>query len=369
MFFRFHIILFLFSVILFLSQPSDAKIKTSGANPDISLNGLFLYRAGDESSSTHHKVTNGFKVQEIELRMTSNIDAYWRGDITLAMHPHLEEGEEEEEGETHGDEAHLEYKLEPEEAFVESLGLKDWTIRVGKFKAFLGKHNRLHAHSYPFLDAPLPHQIILGEKGLNEVGISASYLTPLSWYSEIVFQALQGENEELFASENNDDMVGLLLFRNLWDINDQTTFEWNFNYVTGHGKEKTHNKLLATAFTLKWKPSDSARKTSMSWTLEALSAERPKAKVNNRRGGYSTWFKYQLNREWWLQARHEYVGIPKREEGVTRKNSLLVGYIPTEYSALRMQYDNIKLPTEEETEQRISLQLNVSMGAHPAHYY
>jgi len=178
-----------------------------------------------------------------------------------------------------------------------------------------------------------------------------------------VLQVLQGDNEKLFASEKKDDVAGLLLLRNFWEINDQANFEWNLNYVAGRGEEEKYNKLSGTALTFRWRPSDSARKTSVSWTLEALYAETLKS------SGYSTWLKYQLNREWWLQARHEYFKNSEEKEEVTRKNSFLVGYIPTEYSAIRVQYDHLKLPTETEAEQRVSLQLNVSMGAHPAHLY
>ncbi|MCB0364447.1 MAG: hypothetical protein KDD68_03615 [Bdellovibrionales bacterium] len=280
--------------------------------------------------------------------------------MTLAIHPHPEE----ENGETH-----LEYKLEPEEAWVERIGLEDWTVRVGKFKAFLGKHNQLHTHSFPFIDAPLPHQMILGEEGLNEVGLSAAYLTPLPWYSEVVIQALQGENENLFASAANDDVAGLMAWKNLWDFNDETTFEWTLSHVRGRGDGEEFNSLSGSAMTLKWKPSDSSRTQSLSWTLEGLYAELPEAAANKRRGGYSTWIQYKVNRLWWVQFRHEYFGLPKEEEGITRKNSALVGYIPSEYSGLRLQYDNLRSPGASQAEQRVSLQLNVSMGAHPAHDY
>ncbi|MCB0385799.1 MAG: hypothetical protein KDD43_10440, partial [Bdellovibrionales bacterium] len=171
-------ILILCSQFFLISLPVSAQKQASAANPDLSLNGLILYRGGQGGNRPQDpEEANGFSIQEVEMRLTSNIDAYWRGDVTLAIHPHPEV----ENGETH-----LEYKLEPEEAFVESLGLENWTVRVGKFKAFFGKHNQLHTHSFPFVDAPLPHQMILGEEGLNEVGVSAAYLAPFSWYSEVV---------------------------------------------------------------------------------------------------------------------------------------------------------------------------------------
>lgn len=349
----------LISLEVAVAQPTTPK--SPALNPDLSLNGLFWYRAGQGGNRpTDLEEANGFSVQELELRLSSNIDAYWRGDAILALHRHAEE----EAGETHFD-----YQLDPEEAYVESLGLESWTLRAGKFKAFLGRHNRLHTHAFPFVDAPLPHQLILGEEGLNEMGVSAAYLTPLPWYSEVVVQALQGENENLFASESQDDVVGLVLWKNLWDLNEATTFEWNLNQVNGRGPSQEVNKLSATAMTVKWKPTDSARKQSLAWTLEALYAELPGATDNQRRGGYSTWLQYQISRVWWVQLRNEYFGQPKEEEGITRKNSVLVGWIPSEYSALRLQYDHYRAPDSDEAEQRVTLQLNVSMGAHPAHEY
>ena len=81
-----------------------------------------------------------------------------------------------------------------------------------------------------------------------------------------------------------------------------------------------------------------------------------------------TFVKYQLTDKWHLQTGYEYLGFGKRD-GTKDLNaySLLAGYSPTEFSSVRTQVDSIH--NNGEIEKRVSLQLNISIGAHPAHQY
>ena len=47
--------------------------------------------------------------------------------------------------------------------------------------------------------------------------------------------------------------------------------------------------------------------------------------------------------------------------------SVALGYVPTEFSAFRLQYNLIKVNGE--TESQIIAQVNVTIGSHPAHKY
>src|SRR4029078_5371500 len=50
-------------------------------------------------------------------------------------------------------------------------------MKVGKMKAQFGKVNTMHAHTLPWVDAPLPMRNLLGgEEGLNDYGVSISKL-------------------------------------------------------------------------------------------------------------------------------------------------------------------------------------------------
>ena len=105
--------------------------------------------------------------------MSSSVDSYLRADLILA----LPGGE----------------GVEMEEGFVTTLGLpSNLALKVGKFYADLCKHNSLHTHRFPFIDPPLVNERLLGDEGLNEVGISLNWLAPTPLYSELSAQVLDG---------------------------------------------------------------------------------------------------------------------------------------------------------------------------------
>ena len=325
------------------------------ANPDMSVNGLFSYRNGTEGSHRDADSSNGFLFQEAELRFAANIDAYFRGDFILAV--------EKEDGE---------FIVEPEEAFVETLSLTDLTVRLGKFYAFWGRHNQLHTHAFPFVDAPLTSSVILGEEGLNDLGISLAYLLPAPWYMEIVLQAFSAENVGLFDSESQNDVAGIYFLKNLWDLSGDSTLELDLSYGNGRNVNLEPNHIYNVTLSYKWRPVVKSIYHSFSWNTEFTRAEKLVDETGTNLGrtiALSTWVQYQMAQRWWIQARLESVELQDLAIDSLNKYSALVGFIPTEYSGLRLQYDSIDDPNAAEKEQRVTLQLNVSMGVHPAHSY
>ncbi len=331
-------------------------------NPDISLNGLIHYQLGSQGNTPNSEFKNGWSLKEAELRITSNLDAYFRGDVTLAF--------EKAEETLHGGEE--EYHIEPEEIFVETLQVPGVTFRVGKYLLPFGKHNELHTHAFYFIDAPLSQSALFHEHGLSETGLGAYYLAPTPWFMEVSAHANEASNEHVFGTGTNDDLMGLYHLKNLWDINDASTFEWTFSY--GHGRDQDYqfNHIYNSSLTYKWRPVEKSKNTSFSWTLDASAAQNSYGESGIQQGpinAFSTWMIYQFDTNWWAQFRYGQQNFKTDSLGATEKNSILVGYIPTEYSAIRLQYDLIDDPAEAENEQRGTLQFNFSMGAHPAHAY
>ena len=338
--------------IFLFSLNSKAQVKL---NPEISLNSLFLVSYGSGGNDAAAEEKNGFQLQEAELRLTSNIDAYFRGDIILAV--------EKEDGE---------FIVEPEEAFIETLSIPNFTVRFGKFFPYWGRSNQWHTHALPFIDANQTKEIF-GEEGFNEVGISGSYLLPLSWYSEIIVQAFSAENELVFGSAGNDDLIGVYFFKNLWDLNSTSTLELDLSYAHGDDRTDESNSLYNIALTYKnkWKDHQGITLTS-EYTFADRSFDYDEDTDiytdNMETSALSTWIQYQMNKRWWVQARYEILDKEINSEDL-KKSSALIGFVPTEYSALRLQYDHTEVPGQTEDEQRVSLQLNITMGAHPAHAY
>lgn len=356
---------FLFAIsFTFFVFNSNAYAANSGQylNPDISLNGLIHYQSGNRGNLPTSDFKNGWKLEELELRMTSNLDAYFRGDITLAVEKHPPEtvgGEEE-------------YHIEPEEAFVETLQLPAVTVRLGKYLLPFGKHNELHTHAFHFIDAPLTQSSLFGEHGLSETGLGAWYLVPTEWFMEFSAHINQAENEHVFGTGTKDDVMGLYQLKNLWDLSGSKTLEWTLGYAHGRDQLKKLNNLYSTSLTYKWRPVENSKSTSFSWSLESTAGQNTFDENGTSTGStlaFSTWMMYQTHTRWWLQVRHEQLDYTDTSNDPTLKDSLLLAYVPTEFSALRLQYDIIDNPALTEKETRATFQMNFSMGAHPAHAY
>ena len=326
-------------------------------NPAIGLNALTLYRNGFKEVES-----DGLSLQEIELQLSSDVDAYFRAEATIGLH------QEESTGAAHSHE----FKIEPEEVFVETLSIPKFTIKVGKFYANFGKYNAIHSHALPFIYRGKVQETMFGEEGLAETGLGISFLAPASWFSEISVQALQPTNETLFV-DSHHGAAYVLKWKNLWDLSDATTLEWGISGLSfskhAHGssiEDKTN--LYGTDLTVKWRPAKDGKSSSFMWSTEFIHKDRSGTN-SDKNGGISSFIRYQLAERWYTQAQYEFLGLGKKD-GVKDTNvyNALIGFIPTEFSSIRAQYDSIH-DGSDKPEKRVSLQLNISIGAHPAHVY
>lgn len=336
--------------------------KAKPMNPALSANMLGLFQRGtDLSSNRSDQPRNGLRIQEMELQLSSDIDPYIRGSALLSVH-------QEHDG--------TEYEVEPEELYIETISLPSVTLRAGKMRLALGKHNQLHTHAYPFIDAPLTQSDFVGDEGLNEFAVSAAWLAPLPWFSELTLQFFDPSNDEIFNSTRTGDLGALVRARNLWDLNDTLTFELGLSGAQARNDTGLNSSALSSDFTFKWRPNEQSRSKSFTWSTEWMLTNR-RGKTDSDSGldtsklsAVSSWIQYQMTERWWIQGRVEQAGIFNRSEGNVgkRKNSALIGFFPTEFSGFRAQYDRLAEYGAED-EHRFSIQFNISMGAHPAHAY
>ena len=323
-------------------------------NPAISVNGLFqgTYRSRD-NDNPDAEVKTGFNVQELELQFSANVDKWLNANIRFTF--------EDDE-------------FEIEEAFVDVLLMDRLALRAGQFFTHFGKHNLLHQHQFPFIDAPLVNQEIFGGEGLLEEGAGLSYLVPVPWYSELIFEFLEGGNENLFNAPLNDDFAYLFHSKNLWDLDEDTTLELGGSYVTGRngataGAANSQSQAAGANLTVKWKPAQRLRYQTLVWQTEYLGSwqETGPATPEENKGGIYSYVQYQFKERWWLQARYDYFGM-HRTAGINEQHryTALAGYVPSEFSGLRLQYSFLD---DIQDEHQLILQLNFSLGSHPAHLY
>ncbi len=331
-------------------------------NPDIGVNALFLYQNSNRGRDAGSVDRNGLGLQEAELQFTSDVDPYWRFVGTLSLHQEVDDSTTPVE---------REYVLEAEEAFAETIALPVVTLRVGKFKAALGKQNQIHTHALAFVDFPLQNTVLLGEEGLNDLGISGAALLPTPWFSELTLQGLSGQGEglEYFQPTTANSFVGLAHWKNLIDLSDDLTSELGLSAVTGKNQSASSTQFYGADLTFKWR---ATANQALIWSTEYLQRDL-NADTHEVGQGVSTWVQLQFDRRWWVQARSEYLQINDPSTSTTaathqRKQSALLAFVPSEFSGIRLQYDHLN-DSGPKDEHKILLQYNASIGAHPAHAY
>jgi len=344
-------------------KPGTVAGVSSAFNPAISVNGLFL---GGFSSSprTTNRLTgldfhNGFNFQEAEFQFTADVDPYWKANFILAI---------DRSGETELEEGYVTSEQLPYDLLPRNTSLK-----LGKFFAGFGKHNLLHAHQFPFIDQPLVSQSAFGSEGLKEPGVSLAYLLPSSWFSELTFQGMAGENESLFRFSEDAKRRGAYLghWKNFFDLSDSTTLEVGNSYLAGRNSDSRHRLSQAVGLdvTLKWRPLQMATERALIWQSEYMYFTRDRGREPFTRGGgmYSS-LQYQFARRWWIQGRYDLLGVPKFDDGRKHRWSTLLAFVPSEFSAIRLQHSYTTQERGSPVNQLL-LQLNFTIGSHPAHQY
>jgi hypothetical protein len=347
---------FLCSAPLAYAQDSGTSVTGSSRsfNPAISANALFdaVYTdeaTHDDDEAGHGHVhgasgESGLRVQEVELQMSAVVDACLKADLLLAFP---------------GGEG-----VELEEGFVTTQSLPaGLQLKAGRFLAAMGHHNTLHAHQFPFLNAPLANEHVLGDEGLAEDGVSLSWLSPLPWFLELTGQVLDGRSER-FASPEGEDLLYLGNARSFWDVGENWTLDLGGSYATGSNPLGETTSLLGAQSTIQWRDLDAWGRRVI-WRGEYLHADVRQIDGSEKEGGGYTSLEAQIARRWWLQGRYDRMGLPGDENDW--RTSILLGFVPSEFSALRLQFD--RRAEAGETSNIVSLQLNVTMGSHPAHRY
>ncbi|HEY5653341.1 MAG TPA: hypothetical protein VIR63_03110, partial [Pontiella sp.] len=147
------------------------------------MSGFGHAHEGSEHGHGHEK-ENGFNLREVELFLTGEVDDLLIAEAVLAF---------------------SEDKTEVETAFVQTTSLPGGlALKGGKFFSGFGITNPQHPHQWSFADKPLIYELALGDHGLNEVGLQATWQADVPFLLEIGMEALQGRNEAFFDYKNED---------------------------------------------------------------------------------------------------------------------------------------------------------------------
>jgi hypothetical protein len=327
-------------------------------NPDISLNGDFLAMYRNHEG---HKPTAKFDFRELELGFSGAVDPYTRADVIATI--------------AHEDN---EYKADLEEAYLTFLQLPyNLQARVGKYRAEFGRANPIHLHALPWVDYPLVIQRYFGEEGLSGTGGELSWLVPNPWkqFVSLTYEIMNNDNDKLFAGDQADDLTHMLRLKTFRDLSPASTLELGASFATGpndHGHGSHRSTVEGFDVTYRWKPKDAGLYRSFLWQTEVLAAQ-----ADIRGGQESTWgmysaAEYQFARQWKFGLRFDQTQLPFNSSLREQAYSAYLTFLQSEFIFWRLAYMYMDRNFRDEgvsDEQRIMLQLNFTLGTHPAHKY
>lgn len=317
-------------------------------NPEISLIGDFR---GWYASEEERNVDVEF--HHLEASFISDVDPYARAEVYVGAHPE-------------GDEFHFGL----EEAYVESLGLPyRLQARAGKFRSSFGKINRRHPHSLPYIGVPLIYRRYLGHEGLNDTGVSLSWLTPVPFYQELIVEATRGPTNPSFAPDDQNRLLYTGRLKNFWDLTEAATLELGLNASSGTNNLGHVTNLGGVDLTYIWKPLRYNTYNSFEIQTEVFYSNRglPGDRELNTWGMY-VMGKYQMTRRWYLIGRFDHSDIPQDDEWNENAASLTVSWYATEFQKIELGMERYSGNERDVAYQGI-MRLVFVIGAHGAHEY
>jgi hypothetical protein len=358
-------------------QEQDTQKRTfnSGAralqalNPEISVVAdMFGQLIANKDGYAGAEDRSGFVFRTLGFHIQSNLDPFSFAKFAVVVSP---EGVELEEG-----------------YITWTSVLPGLSATFGRFRQQFGVVNRWHDESLDQVDFPLAMRTILGDEGLNQVGLSLAYLVPKFWplTHEIVLQVTNGENEQLFAGQFFSRPATLVHFKSYLDLSAATYFELGLSGMLGwnntRGRMDDAGELqnepwrktwvFGADWTLRWFPPQRARYRGFVARGELYGArkELPGGQLAEALGIYQ-YLEARLSQRWLAGARFDWA-MPLQ---ANNKDTYLWSVTPyltwwqSEFVRMRLQYAWTRSDLLADDDHRVLLQLTFAAGPHKHERY
>jgi hypothetical protein len=344
------------------SNLSNAELQNQGI-PGFTTNGL--------------EWRNGFNLDAAELFLFSPVDPYSNMYVNIPF---------------------SENAVTIEEAYIVTTDLPaGWQAKIGKFKSNFSRIDAQHPHAWDFFDIALPYRAFLGDEGLGgEKGVQITYLPVFSIYTQLGVEFLQGENSLLFGPNAGQGPHAFTFFvKSSIDTSDYSTLYFGPSVLFG----KTDNTSILTNVEVrgnsalygmeavwKWKPTSREALTVQAEYLlltQAGNTEDPLTHIvinpmRRKQDGFYIQTIYRKNR-WGVGARYDVLDILSDTFTVAgvqqdfgckpHRETASLEYNPSEFTRVRLQLAHDQSDPTGRTNNEAILQLNLSIGAHPAHSF
>jgi hypothetical protein len=330
--------------------------------------------------------TRGFSLREVELALSGAVDPYFDVWATFGI----------------GDGA-----IEAEEVYVQTRRfLPGVQVRFGQFLSGIGHLNRQHAHQWDFADQALPYTALFGGR-VGDVGVQVTWLPDMPVYTQLGFEALQGDNPAI-SHQLHDEYPELLeetpgprLFTGFVKVAPDLGFSKTLQGGFSIGRSRSHQELEETDVLPQvsdgtswfigtdwiWRY-DSPRPYGEGdlaiqgeYILRAKSLSRVGAAGRSQstsQDGLYAQIVYGAGPRWTIGGRVEAIGLRNRlktemgsaELGASSRYSANSTFNPTEFSRLRIQYSyGVAAGGGSSRTHQFQVQVQMSLGVHGAHAF
>jgi hypothetical protein len=333
-------------------QPAAQPRSSLSFNPDIGV-------IGDFQGSYISKGQKNFDMylNETEISLQATVDPYARADFFLTF------GRDPVTGK---------YGAAVEEGYLTTLSLPaKLQLKAGKFREAVGRINTTHPHALPFIDLPNAYVNLFGEEGLNDEGVSLSWLIPnKAFYQEIIVQTTSGFSESpAFARSQGNHLVYLGHLKNFFTLSDNATLELGLTGISGPNDSSRTTSIATGDLTYKYKPVQLNTYHSLTWQSEFYySHNNQTANTSVNAIGLYSFLQYQLEKRTFLTGRYDYGQKPYDNSIKEQAYSLTFGWYATEFSKMEVEAKT----TDDNIDSRFYqawFRWIFVIGAHGAHQY
>ncbi|MEP6511980.1 MAG: hypothetical protein ABJB02_10325 [Dokdonella sp.] len=381
-----------------VSTPTEAPAQSSGIatgnafNPAISviLNGFYAHHSDQANANARPgfpivggggALPQGLSLGESEIALAANIDDKFYGQLTVTA--------ESKNGGDH---------IGVEEAFIDTTALPaGFGARAGRFYSNIGYLNSHHTHTDFFSVRPLAYQAFLGGQ-YGDDGVSLQWVAPTDIFLQFGSEAFRGDSFPSGGAGNGGVGAHTLFMHAGGDFGTQNAWFGGLSMLSTNTRNADdgfsgHNKVYIADGTWKWSPHGNFKDGGLLLRGEYMLDQRDGSYdpavaaaagtaaspldfgdaliaqpwVGTRRGGYLEGV-YAFNRTWDTGYRYDRlwggaVG-PYASTIDPSRDSLMLTWHNSEFSLLRLQFSH-----DQPTDNTLSLQYQVALGAHGAHKF
>ena len=396
--------------------PRSGDGKASAFNPEI---GLVLQGQAKRMKDVSERVVTGYwpaghahggakrglSLEHSELMLSANIDPSFRGVARFAV---TGDGE-----------------VEVEEASVSTLGLGNGlSLRAGRFASDIGYQNAHHPHEWDFADATLMQKVLFGDEGYRQDGVQVKWLAPTPFMLQFGAEMGRGANYPGSDRNKNGSGAGAIFVKTGGDLGASSAWQAGLSLLDTKAADRAahiediggveaesffsgKSRTAIADFVWKWAPNGNAsarslklqgevfrRTESGTWRCADADAASPSTctggaalgDLSTRQSGGYVAAVYQFMPKWRVGYRHDWLAKGSKSFDATtvfglldagnhyfadfkpRRDSVMLDWSNSEFSRLRLQFarDRAMMGV---TDNQVTLQYIMSLGAHGAHKF